>query len=137
MNKLFISGRLTGEPKFFPEKVGKDPMASFTVVNNKKIDNNEYSLLMNCQLYGPKALKASKDLYKGVEVLVNGTLISTTDDFGNRGMKLLVSEYEIMRHTKAYIEQFGVKTSQNKLPKSLEEDEFMSVDPNEVLPWEF
>ena len=136
MNKLFISGRLTNELKFFPEKVGKDAMTSFTVVNNKKIDNKDYTLYMNCQLYGSKAAKASKELYKGVKVIVEGTLISTSDEFGNKGVKLLVKDYEIVEHTKAYLEQFGTKVNTNKLPDSLLEDEFMTVDPNEKLPWE-
>lgn len=137
MNRLFISGRLTAEPKFFPEKVGKDALVSFTIANNRTIDDKKYTLFMTCNLYGDRALKASRDLYKGVEVLVDGSLISTSDDYGNKGMKLLVTDYEIMKHTKAYIEQFGVKTEHNKLSTGLEDEDFMAVDPNEKLPWEW
>lgn len=136
MNKLFISGRLTSEPKFFPERVGKDAMVGFSIANNKKIDNKEYTLYLYCQIYGSNAAKASRDLYKGVKILVEGTLLGTSDDFGNKGMKLLVTNWEIMEHTKAYIEQYGVKTSNKSLDKELEDDGFMAFDPNEKLPWE-
>lgn len=141
MNSIVISGRLTSDPKFFPEKLGKNALTSFSLANNTRLaDKTDRTLFMQCVQYGDEAAKTSKMLYSGVEVLVSGKLIPYKDDYGNSGVKILVSTVEIMRHTKKHLEEYGVSKKDELRSSGFEFAHDVSVfDTPEFdgsFPWE-
>lgn len=143
MNKVLVSGRLTDNPKFFPEKVGKEALTVFNIAVNS-LGTDKKVMFIGCQLYGSKAQRASTLFYKGVEVLLEASMMPYCDNYGNSSIKLNVKDYEIMKHTKAHLEQFGkveepVKNYKSeKIPWEQEEDEeeFLNIDPNEKMLWD-
>lgn len=143
MNRLFITGRLTWEPKFYEEKIGKEAALFFNIANDDKYksDSDDEPLYVNCEVRGDDAVRLSKKLYKGVGVIVTGKLKAGKDNYGNLKMACLCDTVEITKHTKAHLEKFGLtedeKVSYNDQGYTTDKDGFMHVDENdESLPFD-
>lgn len=123
MNKVFITGRAVRDPTYYEEKVGKESQLSFSLAYNDF--DGKGTIFLNCVCYGAMADRWSGKVYQGVKLLVHGKLVP----FG-KGIGLMVSEMEIVGHTKEHEERFG------KRPDNFINDGFIVIDEDEKLPWE-
>lgn len=135
MNLLTIDGRLTSEPKIYPEVVGKDASMYFGIAYNPPphASNNE-ALYINCNLYGNNQVKYWQNkLYKGLKVLVSGSI-----SFKNGYITLNVKDMDLLQHTKKHLEMFGKTLSEEKAEEKRElyNEGFMDVSADDMMPWE-
>lgn len=117
MNICTFTARLTKDPRGYTSsgkeiKVADDDLrfTSFNIVVNEGYGENKSSMLVNCKISDFKVASwALSKLYKGVEVLISGSLYeySYTDRATNKRVTrvgLKVKDCEITRHTKEYLE---------------------------------
>lgn len=85
MNNLTVNGNLVKDMEV--KQYGKDNiMATFTIVNNERVGQEEKATFINCVMFGEKRIEAlQKYLVKGCKVLISGRLSieNYQDDDGN------------------------------------------------------
>lgn len=133
LNKVFLVGRLTGDPQLRSTKTGQQ-VAVFSIAtnrvwndkNNQKQEQVEYH---NIVVWGRQAEVASKFLLKGQVVLVEGR-IQTRDYEDKQGQKRKTTEIVAERI------QFGPKAGGASAPRSAGVPTEISESTSEKSPLE-
>lgn len=72
-NKVFLTGRLTRDPKSNKTKSGKD-VTNFSIAVSRKLKEKERTEFISIECFGVIATTCSKYLKKGRKVLAEGSL---------------------------------------------------------------
>ena len=72
-NKIILHGRLVRDPESFATTSGKN-ICKFTVANNRKFNDKEDVIFIECKVFGSKGDACFRYLKKGSECIVAGIL---------------------------------------------------------------
>lgn len=123
MRNVVMSGRVMSTPLYYPERVGAKSLTLFYLIDQ--------DVKVSCRAYGVVADKLNRQAYKGVKLLVSGTLENYKDS-----LVVSIDSFDIMAHTKEYLEKYGTVKEKSS---GLEEDEngFLKIDPDDTsLPFD-
>jgi single-strand DNA-binding protein len=72
MNKVIINGNIVREPEL--KNIGDTCVCEFTIANNKKIKDKEYTVFIDCSAWGKNGETIARFFHKGSPILVEGGL---------------------------------------------------------------
>ena len=103
MNKVILSGRVVAEPKVV-EKLHNIVIFRLAVDRGYKGEKTDFFL---CKAYGKKGDLVLDKLYKGVKIIVVGSVNTYTKIVDTKKFyytEIQISDFDIMEHTKGYRE---------------------------------
>lgn len=120
MNRVVLIGRVVKEPNVYISE-SEDKILYMVLAVKKSYKDSENVDFILCKAFGDTASNLEKIAYKGLKLSVVGKLRtkSYTDDDGNKvySAAVHIDEFEIVEHTKEYLETI------NNRPEGLEKSE--------------
>ena len=143
MNKVFLIGRLVADPETRQTRAGGTVARYRLAVDRQRgKDGQREADFINCVAFGKSAEFASKYLYKGTKIAIEGRIL--TGSYEKEGVKHYTTDVVIDRHEFCESRagaasdtptQYSAPPVQTFPAVPTGSDEFMSIDDNEDLPF--
>lgn len=140
MNKVFLIGRLVADPETRQTQAGGTVARYRLAVDRQRgKDGQREADFINCVAFGKSAEFASKYLYKGTKIAIEGRIL--TGSYEKDGVKHYTTDIVVERHefcesrgTAAASPDVSSAQTSPAVPES-SNDDFLTIDDNEDLPF--
>lgn len=141
MNKVFLIGRLVADPETRQTQAGGTVARYRLAVDRQRgKDGQREADFIKCVTFGKSAEFASKYLYKGTKIAIEGRIL--TGSYEKDGVKhyttdIVAERHEFCESRAAAAASPDVQPPAQTAPAVPESsnDDFMSIDDNEDLPF--
>lgn len=140
MNKVFLIGRLVADPETRQTQAGGTVARYRLAVDRQRgKDGQREADFINCVAFGKSAEFASKYLYKGTKIAIEGRIL--TGSYEKDGVKHYTTDIVVERHE--FCESRGTAAVSPDVPSAQtapavpesSNDDFLTIDDNEDLPF--
>ena len=125
MNEVFVSGRLTNDPKIMATQAGKAVVTCNVAVNRRTFDQNaqewkDDTVFVPVVVWGEQANRLKDKLFKGTPVFVQGRL--TSAEYQNkegqkvRYLQITASRVQVLESAKEATEPVEQEVEEDEVP---------------------